>query len=382
MRSLRLSTMVLATLSLSPLTRAHSNASLQTSQYTLTDNLTYENFFPNFSFFSEPDPTHGFVQYANLSSAISQRLAGYLPHTQSVFLGVDATHNASSTGRASVRLESNQNWTQGLLIADIRHMPAEQCGVWPAFWLVSASQAWPDGGEIDILEGVNDAVVNAVSLHTARGCVVDNSSSVVGGSTDGNAGDANHTSSAPMFSGTMLTTDCDVDAIGQTKNAGCSIRASEEVDVVYNGSARLGAGDAESRTALLPSYGTRFNSVQGGVYAMEWTETGISVWLFPRDSEGYNAYFPHVNASVAAPDPAAWGPPLARFSGAGCDFAQRFRDMKIVVNTAFCGDWAGREWNDTCRQKTGVETCEDYVRDHPEAFSEAYWEIRGLWWWQ
>ncbi|USP73106.1 nicotinate-nucleotide pyrophosphorylase [Curvularia clavata] len=366
MRSFNLST-VLATLSLPLLAAAETSLTTSNPQYTLTDNLTYDNFFSAFDFFSEPDPTHGFVRYQTLSSAISQQLIGYMPDTRSVYLGVDSTSKeADSTGRASVRLESKKSWNHGLLIADIRHMPASQCGVWPAFWLVSASKTWPEGGEIDILEGVNDDESSKITLHTSSGCTVDNSSVVTGNGSDG--------AITSPFSGTMLTSDCDVNAEGQSKNMGCSIQAPYQ-----GGDAQLVAGNTDPE---LPSYGTSFNSVSGGVYAMEWTADDIAVWLFPRDSDGFNKFFPHTNETMKEPDPAAWGPPLARFGGKECDFEQRFKDLRVVFNTAFCGDWAGREWDKSCREKTGVETCEEYVRDHPEAFSEAYWDISGLWWWQ
>lgn len=38
---------------------------------------------------------------------------------------------------------------------------------WPAIWEVGAN--WPNQGEIDIVEGVNDVSPNAAVLHTATG---------------------------------------------------------------------------------------------------------------------------------------------------------------------------------------------------------------------
>lgn len=239
-------------------------------------------------------------------------------------------------------------------------MSALQCGVWPAFWMLSASKTWPEGGEIDILEGVNEAWGNAVTLHTSVGCVVED-----------RAG-------AGEFAGTMVTRNCDVDAPDQGKNAGCSIRAPDSGERVQMGIVREDMGEARA-----PSYGTGFNDAKGGVYAMEWTESSISVWFFPRNSPGYTEYFSQSNDTAAtSPDPSTWGPPMARFSGSGCDFSERFVDMKIVFNTAFCGEWAGKVWDEECAAKTGVETCEEYVRGNPDAFREAYWEVEGLRWFQ
>jgi hypothetical protein len=50
------------------------------------------------------------------------------------YMGVD--YNTSITdmtqGRASVRIESKKNFTHGLIIPDIGHMPGGICGTWPA----------------------------------------------------------------------------------------------------------------------------------------------------------------------------------------------------------------------------------------------------------
>lgn len=127
MRPSTYATTVLATGALSS---AHNDTS--SGQYKLVDDLSYKDFFDSFDFFSGPDPTQGFVQYQNMTSAVSQNLVGYLEDTQSIFMGVDYK-GKDAGGRASVRLESKKTWNQGLLIADIRHMPSSECGSWPAY---------------------------------------------------------------------------------------------------------------------------------------------------------------------------------------------------------------------------------------------------------
>ncbi|CAO2656238.1 Nn.00g050410.m01.CDS01 [Neocucurbitaria sp. VM-36] len=339
-------------------------SSAQHEQYKLTDDISYENFFSSFDFFSGPDPTKGFVQYQNLTSAISQQLVGYLQDTQSVFLGVDFTNKAPE-GRSSVRIESKKTWSQGLLIADIRHMPSSHCGTWPAYWLLGSD--WPNSGEIDLVEGVNDYEHNAVTLHTSKGCIVDNST--VSAPNIGETGNVE-----AEFSGFLATDDCDVAAPDQGKNVGCSIKAPKTMPSV-----QLGLGGDNEETAL-PSYGTEFNKAGGGIYAMEWTSSAISVWFVPSNSVAYTTHFGNLTTS---PDPSTWNmTPIARFSGSGCDFTQRFQNLKIILDTTFCGEWAGKEWDQSCAAKTGVDACEAYVRDNPEAFKEAYWEIAGLKWFQ
>jgi hypothetical protein len=84
-----------------------------------------------------------------------------------------------------------------------------------AFWLVGPS--WPSGGEIDIIEGVDDTSTVASTLHTNDGC------SMYGQSTEG-------------FTGTMETFDCNVDAAGQADNEGCGIIGPDSsMGVPFNG---------------------------------------------------------------------------------------------------------------------------------------------------
>lgn len=88
-----------------------------------------------------------------------------------------------------------------------------------------AGPNWPAGGEIDIIEGVNDYTNNQATLHTNPGC-----------------GLASSDSKTLSISGTLIgTTDC---SVSSTSNQGCGIQASSNV-----------------------TYGAGFNSIGGGVYA-------------------------------------------------------------------------------------------------------------------
>lgn len=338
-------------------TFAHGSAG-----YTLQDDLSYKNFFSNFKLFSEADPTNGFVQYQALDSAMQKQYVGYFEDTKSVYLGVDF-ETKNPKGRASVRAESKKTWNQGLLVADIRHMPDSTCGSWPAFWLLGVGEdgktEWPQAGEIDILEGVNDYTSNAVTLHTTTGCAVDNSTANATTPATG------QTSQDMPYLGSMSTDNCDVKAADQDKNVGCSIKAPKP----------------ESPGGL-PTYGTDFNNAGGGVYALEWTSDSISAWFFPRNSSVLSQNFAGNTTANSTLDPATFGTPLAKFQGSGCDFNERFKDMKIIFNTAFCGDWAGKIWDDSCKAKTKAATCEEYVQNNPEVFADSYWEIAGLKWYQ
>jgi hypothetical protein len=162
----------------------------------------------------------------------------------------------------------------------------------------------------------------------------------------------------------MTTDNCDVAASDQAKNVGCSIKSSPSTT-------GTGAGQRQ------PTYGADFNAAGGGVYALEWTDEYIQAWFLPRDSTQFES------AVSKNPDPSQWGTPLAKFQGS-CNIKEHFTRMKVIFNLSFCGEWAGAEaeWNKSCKAKTGFDKCADYVRDNPEAFRSAYWEIKGLKWFE
>ena len=63
----------------------------------------------------------------------------------------NSTVPANARGRDSVRITSHNTYTHAVIVLDLAHMPTG-CATWPAFWTVT-SGTWPDGGEIDIIEG-------------------------------------------------------------------------------------------------------------------------------------------------------------------------------------------------------------------------------------
>ncbi|MCJ1454169.1 hypothetical protein MMC28_004520 [Mycoblastus sanguinarius] len=292
--------------------------------YMLTDDYSGDNFFGNFSAFTGTDPTSGFVQYADYATATQQKLIGSIQNSNgasSAFMGVDYT-SQSPQGRASVRISSTKSFNKGLFILDASHMPGGICGVWPAFWLVGPN--WPASGEIDILEGVNAATTNQMTLHTSAGCSIQS-----GG-----------------FSGSANTTNCDNNAPGQGKNAGCAIMDSDTT-----------------------AFGKGFNDNGGGVYAMEWTDQAIAIWFFPRTK---------IPADIAAggPNPSGWGQPVAQYQG-GCQIDSHFQNMNIIFDTTFCGQWAGDVWaQSSCASK--ASTCNAYVQSNPGDFQEAYWLVNSV----
>ena len=214
--------------------------------------------------------------------------------------------------------------------------------MWPAFWTANLTN-WPNGGEIDILEGVNTQTNNHFAFHTSNGCTV----------------------SGQSQSGSLDTSNCYVYAAGQSFNAGC------------------GGFAATSK-----GYGNGMNAIGGGIYAMDWRKEGIRIWFFPKGS------YP---ADIVAGKPAisGWGTvsPTQRFA----DFSQ-WRicpvrdaiyltiswDIKLYLisriircewsDCRFCGDWAGAVYAaDGC-----PGTCTNQVAWYPSSFNQAYFGVKSL----
>ena len=290
--------------------------------YVLETSFTSANWFSQFSFFTvscpclsiriptswtqnlsqSADPTAGYVNYVDQTTATNN---GYINTNNGVvYIGVDHTNVVNGTGRNSVRIVSNAAYNYGLFALDVSHMPGGICGTWqvlrsifdsldkqnhrlidghdrPAFWMVGPN--WPNDGEIDIIEGVNDNANNAMTLHTSDGCSITN---------DG------------AFAGVLTTSNCYVSAPGQIYNAGCDIQDSTP-----------------------QSYGADFNSNGGGVIVTEWTDTDINIWFFPRGTTPSDL-------ESGTPDPASWQEPVAQFQGS-CDIQNHFADMQIVKDPIY-----------------------------------------------
>ena len=138
--------------------------------YKLVDTYSGPSFFDRFNYFSDEDPTDGFVHYVDRVAANTLNLT--YATDSSVVLRVDNTDPNASTGRRSVRLESKSSYNTGLFVFDILHTPYG-CGTWPALWLTDPTN-WPENGEIDVLETNNRATEgNSVTLHSTSGCNMD-----------------------------------------------------------------------------------------------------------------------------------------------------------------------------------------------------------------
>ena len=322
-------------------------SSLNTSSYRLVQSCSGSDFFDGWWFFNNsspgaPDPTHGAVNYTDINTAGDNKLAGFIwnnaTNLTTAYLSVDHKHIQAK--RNSVRIISEASWSNGaIFVADVVHTPLGYCGTWPSLWLLGSGR-WPMNGEIDIIEGVNDNQYNSLTLHTDQGCVVNNARS--------------------SMTGNLQNDNCWGEA---NDNAACGIRAPFAESFNH----------ANNLTARYPTAGHGFNNMGGGVYATVWTDEGISIYMFPRLNTPKDIL-------ADRPDPSSWTvKPLAKFAGSGCDFKKKFSELSLVVNTDLCGDWAGGVWNTSnCAKKYGGMSCEKFVENHPEAFKDAYWNIKSI----
>jgi len=151
------------------------------AQYTLVEQYQGSNFFDGFSFWNYSDPTNGDVIYVDGNTAWQKGYAAVSGN--SVYLGVDNT-DITPNGRPSVRIQSDNSYTESLVVLQLSHMPGSICGTWPAFWTVGGN--WPNEGEIDIIEGVNQNTQNQMTMHTSAGCSNDYSMPYSGEATSTN----------------------------------------------------------------------------------------------------------------------------------------------------------------------------------------------------
>jgi hypothetical protein len=180
---------------------------------------------------------------------------------------------------------SKNQYNKGLFIFDVKHTPYG-CGTWPALWFTDVAN-WPAHGEIDVMEAVNNGTSgNQVTLHTKSDCKMDHKR---------------------KQTGTTLYENCYWKANNQ---AGCGVQGSTS------------------------TFGQDYNTLGGGITAVEWRSAGIRVWQFERDS------IPD-DISNNSPNPNSWGKALADYPETGCDIGSHFKNQSIVINIDLCGDWAG-----------------------------------------
>ncbi|KAF8505398.1 glycoside hydrolase family 16 protein [Russula emetica] len=196
----------------------------------------------------------------------------------------------------TVRIVSTKTFHHGLVIADFDRMPFG-CSVWPSFWLVGPN--WPNNGEIDVVEGVNNKQMNQYTFHTGanQNCSIPKQAPKVdGGST---------------FTGTVLNTIC---MSSPSSNTGCAF-----LDTCKS------------------SFGQGFANAGGGAFALLWDNDGFKIWHFERQSIPHDVY-------SGNPNPVSWPPPKAFLSADNCDVDSFFSPQRLILDITLCGGWASSDY--------------------------------------
>lgn len=143
------------------------------THFVLKDKFVGDDFYSGFQFETFDDPTHGRVNYVDQDTAMKKNLTQgeyllllrYVVSTSRLlvaatdskfFMRADSENvvKGKARGRDSVRISSWNAYDEAVIVLDLQHMP-EGCATWPAFWTLSQKGPWPNGGEIDIVEGAS-----------------------------------------------------------------------------------------------------------------------------------------------------------------------------------------------------------------------------------
>ncbi|KAI0030591.1 2 beta-glucan [Vararia minispora EC-137] len=292
------------------------------AQYSISDTFQGNDFLNNFDFFTDADPTNGYVNYVSKADALAKDLVQVSGNNFTLRADDQNVPSTSARGRDSVRITSQKAYNTHVSIYNVAHMP-KGCGTWPAIWEVGNN--WPNEGEVDIVEGTNLATANVASLHTGPGCTVP--------------------PVRTQMTGNPLNNNC---VSGAGSNAGCNVQ--------------LTAAD---------SFGHPFNTNGGGIYAMERASTGISIWFWARNDQNVPA---EVANGAATIDTSTWGTADVVFPDTGCNITNHFGNHNIVINLTFCGDLAGA----TYPTSGCPSTCQDFVQNNPGEFNWAFFSMMWI----
>lgn len=282
-----------------------------------------DDFFSGWDFYGFIDnTTWGNVTFVDQNTANSQKLAYVDPTNGHAILRVDNTTNippAALVNRPSIKITTQEAFDLGsLIIIDVNHLPYG-CSVWPAFWTLGANIPWPDSGEIDVIEGINNLPFNQMALHSTNGCFQ---------------------AANPGQSGRTITTNC-------TLPQGCLVQETKP-----------------------NSFGPAFAQAGGGVWALQLDFSGIYIWFWSRPDVPRSIAQATKDSNMNLTD---WGAPSAAYPASACNIAKFFQPQRIVLDTTLCGSWAGVP--DIYSQTCGQGQCISNVFGNGSNYGNAWWDI-------
>ncbi|KAJ3992592.1 concanavalin A-like lectin/glucanase domain-containing protein [Lentinula boryana] len=282
---------------------------LSAAIYTPIREYSGTDFFSEWDYYGFIDnTTWGNVTYVDQNTGTSQGLTFIDSSTGHAIIRVDNTTNipaAQTVNRNSVKITTKDAYPIGsLIIIDVSHIPYG-CSVWPSFWMLGTNILWPLGGEIDIIEAINNLNSNQYALHTTPGCYLAANSSQTGNT---------------------IETDC---STGQ----GCLVQETKP-----------------------NSFGSGFAQAGGGVFATQLDVSGIYMWFWtvsisqsisnrPDSIIVSNSQRSSIPASISQADSAStmnltdWGTPTAAYLSTGCNISQYFQPQQLVLDITLCGVW-------------------------------------------
>jgi len=290
--------------------------------YELIHDYSGDTFFQGWDYYGKWDNlTLGNATYLSQEAAMQQNLT-YINGAGNAIIKVDNfTTVSKGERRNSIRLTSEEFYDFGTVwIIDAVHLPWG-CSVWPAFW--STAPDWPVGGEIDIIEGINNQLNDQFAIHTTEGCYHDKPPNQVGFNID---------------------TNCSM-------GSGCTVGMTSQ-----------------------NSYQAGFATAGGGVYATQYDTSGIYLWFWSR---------PDVPSSLSASSTGInisdWGTPMASFpNDQACNTTEFFKPQQLIFDITLCGDWAGVPgiYDSQCYNAGPNHDCYlDNVVGNGSNYDEAYFEV-------
>jgi len=264
----------------------------------------------------QTDFNNGAVDYLTREDAIADKVVE--AHETHAILRT-GSRSSKRYKRNSAKLRSNRAWTYMLMAMKFSHTPWG-CGLWPAFWTHAPGWRWPEGGELDILEYVND-FPSQTSFHTGakNKCTMD-------------GGVVNMPYCQPMPDLNGMNYDC---TTRYPKQLGC----------------------APNKLPLWSPYEWAHNP---SVIAVQWTERFIKVFVIPERD---------IPADLESDDPypdgwdrwlVAWYPfalSNERRPGTCANPGKVMEPQNLIININFCGDWAGKVWpfSGSCVNRVGPQ---------------------------
>ncbi|KAL7424103.1 hypothetical protein Q5752_001688 [Cryptotrichosporon argae] len=288
-------------------------------------------FFDNWTYYGNYDnTTEGDAIFVNASTASASPELTYINDAGNAIIRVDNVSTvAYNYKRDTVKILSQETVPVGsVVVFDATHLPYG-CSVWPAWWMYDTQVTWPEGGEIDIIEGVNLQTSNQMALHTESGCSI--------------------TTSTTAYTGIVNDTSCYYE---DNDNSGCGITVSNT-----------------------KSYGAAFAENGGGVFVTELNDDAISIWFFER--QDVPAAITNATDSI---DTSSFGTPAGLWASDNCDISTLFGPQTLVLDITLCGTWAGEAsvLNETGCPIDSSSTCyETYVLDASN-YDNAYFEIASI----